>query len=61
MTNTRKTQTILTISKLNKIMCNSKICTPFNVCMKDKKCNKKINYLPYLVDVCNESLMYLQY
>ena len=31
-------------------MCNSKICTLFNVCMKDKKYSRKINYLPYLVD-----------
>ena len=33
-------------------MCNSKICTPFNVCMKDKKYSRKINYLPYVVDKC---------
>ena len=39
-------QTILTKCKLNKI------CTPFNVCMKDKKYHRKINYLPYLVDKC---------
>ena len=49
---TRGKQTILTICKLNKIICNSKICTPFNVCMKDKKYSRKINYLPYLVDKC---------
>ena len=45
-------QTIITTSMLNKIMCNSKICMPFNVCMKDKKYSRKINYLPYLVDNC---------
>ena len=45
-------ETILTICKLNKIMCNSKICTSFNVCMKDKKHSRKLNYLPYLVDKC---------
>ena len=50
--NTRKAQTILTICKLNKIMCNSKIFTTFNVCMKDKKYSRKINDLPYLVDKC---------
>ena len=27
-------------------------CTLFNVCMKDKKYSRKINYLPYLVDKC---------
>ena len=43
---------LLTICKLNKIMCNSKICTLFNVCMKDKKYIRKINYLPYLSDKC---------
>ena len=25
---------------------------PFNVCMKDKKYIRKINYLPYLSDKC---------
>ena len=32
---------------------NSKICTLFNVCEKDKKYSRKINYLPYLVDKCS--------
>ena len=45
-------QTILTICKLNKTMFNSKLYTPFNVCMKDKKYSRKTNYLPYLVDKC---------
>ena len=34
------------------MMCSGKICTSFNVCMKDKKYSRKINYLPYLVDKC---------
>ena len=37
---------LLATCKLNKIMCNSNICTPFNVCVKDKKYSRKINYLP---------------
>ena len=49
---TCRKQTILTICKLNKIMCNSKIGTLFNVCMKAKKYSRKKNYLPYLVDKC---------
>ena len=37
-------------------MCNSKICTPLNVCMKDKKYSRKINYLLYLVGKCLEQV-----
>ena len=33
-------------------MCNSKICSPFNASIKDKKYSRKINYLAYLVDKC---------